>query len=189
MQFTLDTTELTGLVPIEQWFIFLLAVGWIVREIFLMSHLKRLRLMDQMNKRLMMKMHPRGSLLTQKEVNKLFLFTESFGTLGGAGISNLIAQTTSEQASIAEAKGILKQLMEAKHPDPETISGATIVIPDDQVGNFLAHIEVDGFSGQVLPGPMPNFSSVKVPVSEPGQMQPLTKSIATWEAMRKDASN
>jgi len=191
MKFTLDTTEIGSLFAAEEWFLIIIAIGWIAREIFLRSHLKRLKMMDRMNKKLIMRLNPKV-LPTQKEANKLF--NEAFLSVDGAGLSDLmadraIAATKTEQEPISRAKDILRELMGSQCREPGVVSGATVVIPNEQVRNFLAHIEIDGFSGEIEPGPMPDFTSVKVPCTGPDQMQPLTNSIATWEAMRKDAGN
>lgn len=192
MKFTFDATEFAMIMTPSQWVLLLTVLGWTVREIRLIKPMKRLKLMDKMNRNLIKEMHPSGELLTQKQTNQMFMdaFSENGTGLKGMlsdGFGKKTRTGKSARTLLKELDGIAEELV--KSVPGETVAGATIVIPNNVLANFLQHIEIDGFSGDVSPGPMPEYSSVSVPVTGPEQMQPLTNSIATWEAMRKDVNN
>lgn len=192
MKFTFDSTVLMNSMTPEHWVILVMAAVIIAREAWLFKPLKRLRLMDSMNMNMIKKIHPRGEMLDQTHVNKMFM--DAFGP-GGDGRMELgkpdpdIGSAAESAKKVLEKIIKLREVQEAATSGTEIASGATVVIPDEQVSNFLAHIEIDGFSGSVKSGPMPSFSTITVPVTGPDKMQPLTNSIASWEKMRKDVEN
>jgi hypothetical protein len=200
---TIDFAELSALVQ-QPAFLIGFAVGatlWAIRELYGMRDRKRLRLMDDLNLKIIRKLDPNAMIhMTKREINDKLVrilshqADQAIQTLppppdfplppgtqmapGGQKFDNVLDALKNLDSTKQVAENTLAN---------GTATGAVIVLPVSAVGGFLSHIEIDGFKGIQGPGPTPDMVCVKVPIKAADEMGPLTKSIARWEEMRKNS--
>jgi hypothetical protein len=138
--------------------------------------LKRLRLMDRMNERIINRIDPGASdrMSKQEMQDKL--------------VRSLAAMEGEVRDVVDSKMQALIRNAENNRPTNEQ-SGATVFLPPVCVSGFLSHIEIDGFKGDVVPGPGPGLMTVKVEIGDASRMPELAGSISRWDEMRKSSNN